>query len=453
MLPGVALAEESDSVTVWAINVALETRQTVKSSFQPWPITTVISMEQGQNLRWRGSPAGGECFIVQKVREPSRIPPFGGLQIEFHVIKFLGLICLAVLCVILSLGLWPFHVPANDVTWQANRNGLRFGKYGTVLSSRDFTKANDGDEASSSLEVWLQPRRIWDSGTFLAFYARGNPFRLSLRQWQSDLALGVDSDHSRQAALLVRDVFLRRTPVFLTITTGWNGTTVYVDGLLANQSRELQIPSNEFTGRLIVAAAALQSDSWSGQLLGLALYHRELSAPEVQQSYEHWTRLGRQPSRGDERNAALYLFDEHGGNVVHDRAGSGVDLQIPERYVVVDQIFLESPWSEFNRSTDFSGAVLKNIVGFVPFGFCFYAYLRVVRRHQRAALLTVILGILVSLTIEILQAFIPTRASGMMDLVTNTLGTYLGIVLYKVAGRILSIVLPPFPSTRGQGGF
>ena len=47
----------------------------------------------------------------------------------------LALICIAVLCTILTLGLWPFHSPRNEVAWLVNHDGLHFGTYGTVISS------------------------------------------------------------------------------------------------------------------------------------------------------------------------------------------------------------------------------------------------------------------------------------------------------------------------------
>ena len=110
--------------------------------------------------------------------------------------------------------------------------------------------------------------------------------------------------------------------------------------------------------------------------------------------------------------------------------------------MVLDQVFLERPWTEFSRSTGFFSAVLKNIVGFIPLGFCFYAYLSAARYIKRPALATVISGTLVSFTIEILQAYLPTRESGMTDLITNTFGTYIGVLLYAAVRPILSATLP-----------
>ena len=121
-----------------------------------------------------------------------------------------------------------------------------------------------------------------------------------------------------------------------------------------------------------------------------------------------------------------------------------MNLHIPEKYGVLDQIFLEPFWEEFSLSRSYWSAALKNIVGFIPFGFCFFACLSA-RKVRRAALVTVILGTLVSLTIEILQASLPTRDSGMTDLFTNTLGAYIGVLACNAIGPVLAARCPWLP--------
>ncbi len=282
-------------------------------------------------------------------------------------------ICLGVVCVILSLGLWPFHSPKNDVTWLGNRNGLRFGRFGTVISSSAFPEADSAGQASGSVEIWLQPRRIWDSCTFLAFYTPGNPYQFSLRQLDGGLQADIQNDprHVKTAILYVKDTFRKSGPVFLTITSGRHGTAVYTDGAPAKTAPEVSLSAEALTGWLVVGDSPGQTDRWSGQLLGLAIYRQDLTAMQVLRHYQAWTQEGRPEISADERNLALYLFGERTGNIVHDYSGTGANLSIPERYKVWDQIFLEPFWKEFRMSRSYWGAVVKNVVGFVPFGFCF----------------------------------------------------------------------------------
>jgi hypothetical protein len=362
-------------------------------------------------------------------------------------LNLLALICIAVLCITLTLGLWPFHSPANHVSWLGNRDGLLFGKHGTVIGSGPFRISNPRDNSGASLDIWLQPKHTLDSGTLLVFYEPGNRFQFSLHQSLTDLLIRTGVQHDQHetgtAHLYVGEVFRRESrPVFITITCGVKGAWTYVDGVLAAAAPEFPLSAGDFTGRLVLGDSPGQTNSWSGQLLGVAIYHRQLTAAQVSDNYASWKRTGRPEIAEDERPFALYLFSERNGDVVRDTAQSGVDLYIPERYKVMDKFFLEPFWTEFSTSRSYWEAVVQNIVGLIPFGFCFYAYLAAVLPIKRAALVTVALGTVVSLTIEILQFFLPTRESGTTDLFTNTLGSWVGVASYRLLIPTLARSLP-----------
>jgi glycopeptide antibiotics resistance protein len=103
--------------------------------------------------------------------------------------------------------------------------------------------------------------------------------------------------------------------------------------------------------------------------------------------------------------------------------------------------FLEPFWTEFSMSAKYWTAIVQNVIGFIPLGFCFYPYFAALS-VKRPARITVALGTAVSLTIEVLQGFLPTRDSGTTDLFTNTLGTWIGVAGYNL---IIPLVTRLFP--------
>jgi glycopeptide antibiotics resistance protein len=132
----------------------------------------------------------------------------------------------------------------------------------------------------------------------------------------------------------------------------------------------------------------------------------------------------------DEQPRALYLFGERDGYIVHNQLGS-TDLIIPARYLVLHSPFLALPWRHYHPTWSYWEDVGINIVGFIPLGYFLVAYFSAVRATRFAAPAVVLLGFFMSLSIESLQAYLPTRDSGMNDLITNTSGTLLGVLLYR----------------------
>jgi hypothetical protein len=334
----------------------------------------------------------------------------------------------------LVAGLWPFHAPRNQVGWLSEGNGLLFGKHGTILSASPFEARTSRGDNSSTLEMWLEPTRVDSGGMILAFYrpaSRVVPF--AARQYRGGglvLERGSQSDLAKRAGTYVGDVFKSLKPVFVTITSGEGGAATYVDGKSVKNFPSFAFSRGDLTGQLIIGNAASTTYTWPGQFKGLAVYDRELTAGEVSQHYATWTENRQADLAKGGGVVALYLFNEGGGNVIHSQIASAPDLLIPERFLVVHKWFLEPFWKEFRSGWSYWKDVGINVAGFVPLGFFFCSYFSLVRRIEHPALVTIVVGFLVSLTIEVLQAFLPTRDSGTTDLITNTFGTTLGVNLY-----------------------
>jgi hypothetical protein len=295
------------------------------------------------------------------------------------------------------------------------------------------------NESACSVEIWVQAARRHDSSTLLAFYSRRNPIQFALRQSEGDVVLqrnGLPGQKgARSGNLHIDNVFRSMRLVLLTISSGAKGTAVYVDGVLAIASDRFRVTASDCTGRLVVGTSPVNVDQWTGVLRGLAIYHSYLTTQQVFRHYKTWTTKERPEVAGGERCAALYLFTESRGNRVQNRMGAGCDLLIPEQYLIQDEILLKPFWREFALSWGYWKSVLKNIVGLVPLGFFFYSWVSGRTSARRAAWITTILGGIVSVTIEVLQAQLPTRQSGTTDILTNTFGTWLGVVGYRYFNR------------------
>ena len=357
----------------------------------------------------------------------------------------LGLLCFAVLCITLTLGLWPFHSPQNDVTWLNDANGLAFGTHGSVASFNVLKAVSSHEGEHGTVEIWVRPVRWRSSATLVALYRPEYGIQFALRQSLSDLEVSAEprtaigrrrvTNHFYADDALGPALRLKKS-VFITVTCGKQGTKVYLDGVLATVKPQFHVDPKAFADRVILGDSPRQPDSFRGQIRGLAIFESELNSTQVLQHYNTWQEAGRPVIAKEDRNIALYLFDEHMGAIISSHTGiADRDLNIPGNYQVIDKIALEPFWKEFDFSRSYWSGNIKNIIGFVPFGFCFSAYFNLVGHTRKATLFTIVLGALVSLTIEILQAFLPTRDSGTTDIITNTIGTWIGVASFKFIAR------------------
>jgi len=232
------------------------------------------------------------------------------------------------------------------------------------------------------------------------------------------------------------NALLKDRNAFITITSGKEGSVIYINGKLARSYPRHKLLSgyNGEPVRLVLGNLTTGESYWTGYISGLAIYNRVLTAKQVFGSYQEWVQKGA-PSVEGNSCIALYLFDERKGTIVHDHVNSDNQLVIPEIFKPVKLTVLNIPWryDDFQWNRSFFIDVAINVVGFIPFGF-FCAGL-LVKTHKfnisSNYVITVLLGFGLSLAIELMQVYLPTRDSSLTDVICNVLGTIMGLILYQ----------------------
>lgn len=349
--------------------------------------------------------------------------------------RTLAAICLLISSIMVAAAFWPFNPhPANQVNWLRNENGLRLGRAGILWSSGKFRFSNPESPVGACLEIWLEPSQDKYSTALLAFSSSANPDQLRLRQSHDYLLVLQEAfpsrRHSALTAMWVPHVFQAHRRSVIVISSGTDGTSVYLNGAPQEKSSTFKVTAKDLSGQLILGSSAVTYDTWRGKLLGIAIFGREVSAAQVSEHYQAWLD-GRPELIKKDQPAALYVFAEQAGNIVNNQISDGPDLIIPKSFCIPYKVLLKAPWKEFSFNLAYLREVLINIAGFVPFGFFLCKYLSSGSASKGTVVATVLLGTLFSLTIEIVQFYLPTRDSGTTDILTNTLGTVIGATRYR----------------------
>ena len=354
------------------------------------------------------------------------------------------------LLIILAAGLKPrgFRFD-NKVSWIKDQPGIRFSRFGIAYTNsfNDSIPANISGTDDFSLEIALKPasyrgRRF---KFILALHDGKDSEQLLMAQLRSSFVVmnGDDYTYRRKIKRIAADAAAAASPSpaarFVTITSGKEGTRIYLDGEPVRTQKDLtlKIPPGG-NARLLLGNSVYGRHSWQGDIFGLALYRHTVTSREAADHFKRWAEDRSFSYAADGNAFALYLFDEKAGTRALDHAGGNLHLEIPSRMKILEWKILALPWKGFRFSRSFIADIIINLFGFIPFGFILFATL--IRFggtfDKHAIFFTVILCFFVSLVIEILQAWIPSRSSHMLDLLLNTLGAWIGAISYKFIGKV-----------------
>lgn len=335
----------------------------------------------------------------------------------------------------------------NGANWISERPGIRFSKYGIAYTDPFVESIKEGISELNgfSITIAFKPESFHEDGFnfILSIHNGKNCDQLLVGQWRSYIIVmnGDDYSNRRKTPRVAANIFSPTPKItFLTVSTSKKGTKVYVSSQLAKTNSDLilKIPKGDKT-RLILGNSVYGKHSWNGEIYGLAFYDYPLNANEALFHSKRWHEDQNLSFAEKGKPAVLYLFDEKRGKKAFDRGEGKLHLEIPPRMHTLEKPILSPPWIGLKLNRNYFIDIIVNIIGFIPLGFILSTTLFKfnVTSEKRVVLMTVASCFILSLTIEIIQAWMPSRSSSMLDLMSNTSGALIGVLIYLLIVKLV----------------
>lgn len=324
---------------------------------------------------------------------------------------------------IVVLCLWPFNfLQSNQVAWEP-AGGLKFTPPSTAYTAAPPAKLAGLREWTILMDITtLPPLR---QGRIFSYSLDERRCNLNVDQAFDDIVLRMrTSDEQRPREIRVEKVFEQSSErrFILAIVYDSHDLSVYVDGDRKTRQRigAMDRQAWNSTYPLLLGSHADGKLGWKGIFYQLAVLDRATTFEELKHPHVLFQ---------DTTAVLRYIFDGRNGTTVVDRSGnSPATLMWPSAFAPYRLTVLQSPrdyWPDPRRL--FVKDVFANIVLYLPVGYLMSAFARQRYTATFALAMPVFGGALISLVIEMLQAYLPTRYSSSMDVIMNSLGAGIGV--------------------------
>lgn len=301
------------------------------------------------------------------------------------VIVFINVI---IVLAILFAGLWPFNFfPQNGCVADFSTGTLLFEKNGIAFTNMDISK----DRLLNTDTVFSLAFRVEPSclpvhcATILAVYNNEGKV-LTVNQWKTALIVqsGAGKVVFGQAMKVKSRIFVEMfmNNSFLTVTCGDKTKKIPIDyaGIENGMLKYVVFGNN----------ASLRSP-WVGELFSISLNKRK-----------------------DSFNC----------------------IEVPRQLVPLNAKMLTQPWKDVSLERRYALDLIVNLLGFVPLGLSLCLLMNITFPVRNYKYLVAMLVFIISLFIETVQAYLITRTSQMSDLILNSWGGVLGVVLYVIFQKV-----------------
>jgi len=202
-----------------------------------------------------------------------------------------------------------------------------------------------------------------------------------------------------------------------------SGMTVYLNGERAGSSPHLRLgTSGSLYNRVCLGSLPCGKNSWNGEVYSFSVSSRTNDPGNS----------GNRDGFEGKWKSIPFSFRSGHEESVEKEPDTGPVIYIPELFHIPDKKILALPRLNRIGTYSFLWDFIFNIAGFLPFGFCLAACQKKTSgfHGSRPFVITLFAGLGVSLAIELVQVFIPTRSSQISDLLLNTAGACTGAFLY-----------------------
>ena len=324
----------------------------------------------------------------------------------------------------------------NQVEWLKSKNSLLLKNIGIVYSEK--TLGALGIDSSVQIEITLQPfatsRKL--SRIITVIDDNGDDI-ITVDQWINGIEISVWETGSgeraaRAGALNIVSAESIRT---FSVTADNREMNLFVgDSLRAHRKMtKNSMPLRFGNGRLLIGCTPTGKCCWQGELTYLSVQAWRQPPPENART----ERPGQQQymKTGNTAEAAVasatFNFASIKNGVVRERTDNGWNLTIPRYFRIFRHeilTFSKASGKLLHSASD----ILVNFFGFIPLGFCLSLFLGGKRKAVQVLFPVLITALTISLTIELLQVFIPTRSSQLADVLLNGAGACAGAALTRI---------------------
>ncbi len=348
--------------------------------------------------------------------------------------------CLYVL-ILLAGTMWPYNFRQENGVIPGRAEGMVFDPPATAYASGAGSKL--GGLTSFTILVSLTPHGYESNGyaRILTWSLDDDRRNFMIGQWNESLVFKLKmSGRDKPIHFETEGVFIKDRKTTLAIAFDGERLLLYKDGMLRRARRTAPLTPGPWEGTypLVVGSEGNGKSPWKGSVERIAIFDRLLSRQEISTSAGPDGAGGLDPLIHYDLTGAPRTRTRHAMEMKDSGRPPAADLFVPARFAPFQRTYLGSvslKWEDLRHEWD---DILLNIAVFIPLGVILFGFLfRWGVRPGLALALAVMAGFLLSLSVELLQAWLPTRNSSLMDVITNTLGTAVGA---GIGTRLRSVV-------------